>query len=124
VSAARAKGWFGLTRSYLNRVKWAEVAAVLLVGLNLMLLGLPGALFVELAAALFPHAGRKISPDSFWPMAIYVSALMPAGFLVAIMRAACVRPDASIGRLVLWGLVGTVIVGIASSLIALRLATS
>jgi hypothetical protein len=47
----------------LERVKWAEVASVLLVGLNVMLLGLPGALFVEVAAALFPQAGRKISPQ-------------------------------------------------------------
>ena len=109
---------------YFRRVKWAEVAAVLMVGLNLMLLGLPGALFVELAGALFPQAGRRIPADSFWPMAIYVSGLMPAGFLVAVMRAARVWPDASIGRLVLWGLLGTVIAGIVFSLIFLRLATS
>lgn len=109
---------------YLKRVKWAEIAAVLLVGLNLMLLGLPGALFVEPVASLLAMAGRKFHADQFWPAAIYVSMLMPVGFLLAIMRAARLRPKASVGALVLWGLLGAVFGGLVFSLLVLGLMTA
>lgn len=102
---------------FLKRVPWAEITAVLLVGLNLVLLGLPGAVFMELAATM---TGAKIPPDSAWPIAIYVSALMPAGFLLAIMRAARVRPDASIGVLVLWGLLGSAVAGFVFALLFVK----
>lgn len=107
---------------YLKRVKWAEVAAVLLVGLNLMLLGLPGALFVDPVAAILSATGRRIDADAYWPVAIYVSGLMPIGFLLAIMRAARLRPHASTGALALWGLVGAVVAGFVFALIILTLA--
>ena len=107
----------------MNRVKWAEIAAVLLVGLNMMLLGLPGALFMEPVAGLFASFGRKLPADSSWPVAIYVSMLMPIGFLLAVMRAAKLRPQASTAELILWGLLGLAIAGFVFSFLLVGIST-
>jgi hypothetical protein len=107
----------------LRRVKWAEIAAVLLVGINMMLLGLPGALFLEPVEGLFASFGRKLPPDSAWPMAIYVSMLMPIGFLLAIMVAARARPQASTAELILCGLLGLAVAGFAFSFLLLVVST-
>jgi hypothetical protein len=47
-----------------KRVAWAEITAVLLVGLNLVLLGLPGAIFLEPVAGVFEAFGKKIPGDA------------------------------------------------------------
>lgn len=107
----------------MKRVKWAEIAAVLLVGLNMMLLGLPGALFAEPVAGLFASFGRRLPPDSSWPVAIYVSMLMPVGFLLAIMLAAKMRPQAATVELILWGLLGLAIAGFAFSVLLIGMLT-
>ncbi len=107
----------------MQRVKWAEIAAVLLVGVNMMLLGLPGALFVEPVAGLFASFGRRLPPDSSWPVAIYVSMLMPIGFLLAIMRAAKLRPQAATAELILWGLLGLAVAGFVFSLLLIAIST-
>jgi hypothetical protein len=106
---------------FFRRVRWAELTAVLLVGLNLLLLGLPGALFLEPVGALLELTGRKLPGDAAWPAAIYVSMLMPAGFLLAVMRAARVRPDASVAALILWGLAGLAVAGVLLSFLIIGL---
>jgi hypothetical protein len=78
---------------------------------------------MEPVAGLFATFGRKLPPDSAWPMAIYVSMLMPIGFLLAIMRAAQVRPQASTGELILWGLLGLAIAGLAFALLLVGIST-
>lgn len=105
----------------MKRVPWAEIAAVLMVGLNLVLLGLPGALFVWPVAELLGAFGKKISGDSVWPAAIIVSMLMPVGFLLAVMRIARVKPAVSVAEMVLWGFVGLAVAGfvISGALLAL-----
>jgi len=105
----------------LKRVPWAEIAAVLMIGLNLVLLGLPGALFVSPVAELFEAFGRKVPGDFVWPAAIWVSMLMPLGFLLAVMRVARVRPEASIAEKVLWGLAGVAVAGFLVSFVLLAL---
>ena len=107
----------------MRRVKWAEIAAVLMVGLNMMLLGLPGGLFVEPVANVFASFGRKLPSDSYWPVAIYVSMLMPIGFLLATMRAAHLRPQASNAWLILWGLCGLAVAGLAFAILLVGIST-
>ena len=104
-----------------KRVPWAEITAVLLVGLNLVLLGLPGAIFLEPVASVFESFGKKIPGDAVWPAAIWVSMLMPTGFLLAVMRVARVKPDASLAAKVLWGLGGLAVAGLLFSALLLAL---
>lgn len=105
----------------MKRVPWAEITAVLLVGLNIVLLGLPGALFMGPVSELFAAFGKKIPGDAVWPAAIWVSGLMPLGFLLAVMRVARVKPNASVAEMILWGLAGLAVAGFLFSLLLLSL---
>jgi hypothetical protein len=105
----------------MKRVPWAEIAAALMVGLNLVLLGLPGALLVSPVSELFEAFGRKTPGDFAWPAAIWVSMLMPVGFVLTVMRVARLRPGAPAAALILWGLAGTAAAGFAVSLVLIGL---
>jgi hypothetical protein len=74
-------------------------------------------------AGLFASFGRRLPPDSSWPVAIYVSMLMPIGFLLAIMRAAKLRPQAATAELVLWGLLGLAVAGFVFAVLLIGIST-
>jgi hypothetical protein len=49
----------------------AAIAAVLVFGAGMLLLGLPGAMVLEFVEGL--GLARKLPPDSVWPLAIYIT---------------------------------------------------
>ncbi len=76
----------------------AGAAALCAVG-GWALLGLPGAVVVELAGPLVrlvhgPDAGRELLGDSAWPLALVVSALWPLGIVLGAAAAAW-APDSA-----------------------------
>jgi hypothetical protein len=75
-----------MSRQWLNWLLKAVVAAVLVFGLGIfLLLGLPGAFFMELAEALrlTPH----ISGDVVWSIATFVTGVLGISVLPAsLMR--------------------------------------
>ncbi len=104
-----------------RRVGWAELVAALLVVANFLLLGLPGALFVEPVAGVLQFLRIKPSPDAYWPAAIWVGIVAPAGFLLAIVGAAGRRSQAGAAELVGWGALGYAVA--ACAIAAILLAT-
>jgi hypothetical protein len=104
-----------------KRAAWAEITAALLVGLNLVLLGLPGAIFVEPVASVFEQFGKKIPGDAVWPAAIWVSILMPVGFPLAVMQVVRVKPAARLIEKILWGFVGLAAAGLVFSCVLVAL---
>jgi len=76
------------------RFSWRSlfVSAAVLEGLGLVLLGLPGAAFLETLEPLMQRAGRgPISGDGAWPAAILMSAVWPVALAPAYLAARSVR---------------------------------
>ena len=106
------------------RFSWRSlfVSAGLLEVLGLVLLGLPGAAFLETLEPLMQYLGRgPLSGDGAWPAAILMSAVWPVGLAPAYLVARSIRVgDAQRGLValvvlaVLCVLVGGLIYGMAS----------
>jgi hypothetical protein len=78
----RRRGDRQMSRQWLNWFLKAVVAAVLVLGLGIfLLLGLPGALFMELAEAL--RLTPRITGDVVWPIAIFVTGVLGISVLPA-----------------------------------------
>jgi len=76
------------------RFSWRSlfVSAAVLEVLGLVLLGLPGAAFLETLEPLMQRAGRgPISGEGAWPAAIVMSALWPVALAPAYLAARSVR---------------------------------
>ena len=76
------------------RFSWRSlfVSAAVLEVLGLVLLGLPGAAFLETLEPLMQRAGRgPISGDGAWPAAIVMSAVWPVALAPAYLAARSVR---------------------------------
>ena len=76
------------------RFSWRSlfVSAGVLEVLGLVLLGLPGAAFLETLEPLMQRVGRgSISGDGAWPAAIVMSALWPVALAPAYLAARSVR---------------------------------
>ena len=76
------------------RFSWRSlfVSAAVLEVLGLVLLGLPGAAFLETLEPLMQRAGRgPISGDGAWPAAILMSAVWPVALAPAYLAARSVR---------------------------------
>ena len=107
--------------AWFRRQLWAELVAALLFGLNLLLMGLPGALIVSPIAAVLSELGITLSqPDAVWPASIWAGMLMPVGFLLAAMRGARRHPNAPF-EIVSWGILGYLATGIVAGLIFLMM---
>jgi hypothetical protein len=103
--------------AWLRQRLWAEVVAVLLFGLNLLLMGLPGALIVSLVeGVLSTMFSFKMAADSYWPAAIVTGSLMPVGFALAAMRGARLHPDMLFEQ-VSWGVLGYLAAGIVTAMV-------
>jgi hypothetical protein len=97
------------------------VAGVLLV-IGRILLGLPGAVIVQMADNLIAPSGiTAFKGDKAWPAGIYVSDAMPIGVILSAVVLAVVKPDASIGSSMLWGLLGYVLAGVAFTVVLVLL---
>ena len=106
------------------RFSWRSlfVSAGVLEVLGLVLLGLPGAAFLETLEPLMQHLGRgPISGDGAWPAAILMSAVWPAALAPAYLAARSVRVGnaqrglvAVVVLVVLCVLVGGLIYGMAT----------
>ena len=76
------------------RFSWRSlfVSAGVLEVLGLVLLGLPGAAFLETLEPLMQRVGRgSISGDGAWPAAIVMSAVWPLALVPAYLAARSVR---------------------------------
>ena len=90
------------------------LSLAVLEGLGFVLLGIPGALFLETLAPLMQRAGLPpISSDAAWPSAIAMSALWP----VALVPAYAAARRVSSGNLPR-GCVAFGVLGVTSMLIA------
>ena len=81
-----------MSRQWLNWLLKAAVAAVLVFGLGIfLLLGLPGAFFMELAEALrlTPH----ITGDVVWPIAIFITGVLGISVLPASLALRWINPS-------------------------------
>jgi len=106
------------------RFSWRSlfVAAGVLEVLGLVLLGLPGAAFLETLEPLMHYFGRgPISGDGAWPAAILMSAVWPVALAPAYLAARSVRVGnaqrglvAVVVLVVLCVLVGGLIYGMAT----------
>jgi hypothetical protein len=97
------------------------VAGVLLV-IGRILLGLPGAVIVQMADNLIAPSGiTAFKGDKAWPAGIYVSDAMRIGVILSAVVLAVVKPDASIGSSMLWGLLGYVLAGVAFTVVLVLL---
>jgi len=77
-----------------GKFSWASlfVAVGVLEVLGLVLLGLPGAAFLEILEPLMRRLGRRpIGADAAWPAAILMSAIWPAALAPAYLLARSVR---------------------------------
>jgi len=77
-----------------SRFSWRSffVSVGVLEVLGLVLLGLPGAAFLETLEPLMQRAGRgPISGDGAWPAAIVMSAVWPVALAPAYLAARSVR---------------------------------
>lgn len=84
-----------------------------LAGLGLVLLGLPGAAFLETLEPLMKRLGRgAISADGAWPAAIVMSLVWPAALVPAYYGARAVRGGHGVR-----GLAALAILGFASAAI-------
>ena len=106
------------------RFSWRSlfVSAAVLEVLGLVLLGLPGAAFLETLEPLMQRAGRgPISGDGAWPAAIVMSAVWPFALAPAYLAARSVRvgnPQRGLVALgvlvVLCVLIGALVYGLAT----------
>jgi hypothetical protein len=76
----------GTARPWAKWIGQAAVAAFVALSVGMLLLGMPGAIFLE---AVTGTGSRKLPPDSVWPLAMvitFVGSLMivPASLLVRI----------------------------------------
>lgn len=107
------------------RFSWRSlfVSAGVLEVLGLVLLGLPGAAFLETLEPLMQHLDRgSISADGAWPAAILMSAVWPIALAPAYLAARSVgggntqRGSVALGVLVvLCALIGALVYGLATS---------
>ena len=106
------------------RFSWRSlfVSAAVLEVLGLVLLGLPGATFLETLEPLMQRVGRgPISGDGAWPAAIVMSAVWPVALAPAYLVARSVRvgnPQRGLVALgvlvVLCVLIGVLVYGMAT----------
>ena len=101
-----------------TRLIAGTVVAVVVAGASVgLLLGLPGAAFVSLVAALLsPLGAHEPHGDAAWPIAIYVSFLAPFGIIAAALALSRWQPDAARGASIGWGAVGYLAAGLVVSL--------
>ena len=101
-----------------RRIVFAGIATALLFVVSFVTLGIPGALMIELVAALFAPLGAKVpAGDAAWPAAILVAFLMPFGVLVSAIWLARKNPAAGTAASFGWGAVGYVAAGVLLSLL-------
>jgi hypothetical protein len=107
----------------IDRIRWSLVASGVLLAAGIsLLLGLPGAFFIEAADNLLASSGiSTFRGDKAWPAAIYVTAAMPLGVVLSAVVLARVAPDAGFGRSFLWAAVGYILVGIATTTLLILL---
>jgi hypothetical protein len=107
-----------------RRIIFAGVATGILFVLSLVTLGIPGALMIELVAAVFAPLGAKVpTGDAAWPAAILVAFLMPFGVLASAVVLARRTPSAGAGASFGWGTFGYVAAGVLLSLVVVLVLT-
>jgi hypothetical protein len=98
-----------------GRMIGACVAAALLFAAGIfLLLGLPGAVIMEAAEGLWGPIST-FRGDKGWPAAIYISAAMPLGIIVAAAGVSAINPHAGIAASFLWALLGYVAAGVLAA---------
>jgi hypothetical protein len=101
-----------------RRIILAGIATGILLVLSFVTLGIPGALMIELVAAVFKPLGAKVpTGDAAWPAAILVAFLMPFGVLASAFWLARNNPSAGTGASFGWGALGYVAAGVLLSLV-------
>jgi hypothetical protein len=97
---------------------WAGVASVVLFVVSFATLGIPGALMIELTAAIFAPLGARVpAGDAAWPAAILVAFLMPFGVLASALVLARRNPDAGTARSFLCGALAYLATGLLLSML-------
>jgi hypothetical protein len=102
------------TKTAAGRITGGVVAAGVLLGLGMLLLGLPGMAILEFVGPLAGPVGA--AAFKAWPAGIYVTQIMPLGVIVSAAALARLKPDTGVLASMLCGLLGYVAMGVAAAL--------
>jgi hypothetical protein len=81
---------------------------MLVLAAGTLLIGLPGAIMMELIASPGTAAFKG---DKAWPAALHITTLMPIGIVLSAIALGLMKPDAGLGESVLWAVLGYVLAG-------------
>src|SRR5262245_11861169 len=98
-----------------GRISGGMVAALVLLALGMLLLGIPGMAVLEFVGPLAgPRGLAAFHGDKAWPAGVAVTAIMPIGIVVSAVALAKLKPDTRILASMLWGLLGYVAAGVTA----------
>ena len=112
----------GSAMSSRDRIFVTCMAAALLFAIGIfLLLGLPGAVIMEVMESLAPSRISAFKGDRAWPAAIFISMAMPIGVTLSAVALSRMKPDTGLAASIFWGFIGYFLAGVlaAAALIAI-----